>query len=293
MCNYDDYVDPCDDACQAELLEVYYEAQAIRIAYPRHNEEWEGIAESEFPTMLFGGLNCDASAPCRLQAIDPATMSASYEPPQLFIEKWNNAGNFTRYVSPAGANGRRLQDTQAPSAIMVLQPGSPATFETSAAHYPVYRKDSEYNTNAAFDDGAFNQLELKLTAANADITSFAFTFQAAGIYVFQDSSDPNAQTIVVVAEEEPALDYGFHPMTSANMETLGLGPKELPMKALPEELQWIPLLALLFAFGLLGIQEFTFMQVAASKDEKKRKKKTRAAELKGQKEQILSYINDL
>lgn len=173
-------------------MEVYYESQRISIAYPMVDEQWDGIPESEFPSMLFGGLSCDDSAPCRLQAIDPATMSASYEPPAVFIDYWNAAGNVTRYESPEGASGRRLQETTAPSVIMVLSPGDAATFETSAEHYPVYRKDSDYNTNPNFDDGVFDQVALRLTAAGADITSFAFTFVTAGTYVFQDSSDPSA-----------------------------------------------------------------------------------------------------
>jgi hypothetical protein len=52
-----------------------------------------------------------------------------------------------------------------PSAIIVTKPLDAVNFETSATNYPVYLKDSAYNTNANFDDGVFDELKLKLTNA--------------------------------------------------------------------------------------------------------------------------------
>lgn len=85
ICNdasYTDYTDPCDASCQANLLEVYYESQAISIVYPNRdvggtltNETWEGIPESEFPTMFFAGLNCEPGVECRLRETLMPSMS--------------------------------------------------------------------------------------------------------------------------------------------------------------------------------------------------------------------------
>lgn len=114
-----------------------------------------------------------------------------------------------------------------PSAIIVAAPGQAVSFETTALHFPIYLRNSGYNTNPHFDDGAFDTLKTKLTASGVVIASFAFTFTAEGVYMFGDFSDPvRAQTLVLVsASAEPTIV----PLTAENLIKLGIAPLPLEL----------------------------------------------------------------
>lgn len=77
-----------------------------------------------------------------------------------------------------------------PSAIIVVAPGDAVSFETSSEHFPMYLKDSGYNTNPNFDDGVFETLKTKIVGSGIDIASFAYTFNTEGVYQFGDYADP-------------------------------------------------------------------------------------------------------
>ncbi|KAI9995051.1 hypothetical protein PInf_012043 [Phytophthora infestans] len=64
--------------------------------------------------------------------------------------------------------------------------------------YPVYLKDSMLNTNPSFDYGAFRSLAAKVNANSSTVSAFAFSFTEPGTYVFGNSLNSAAQTIVVV-----------------------------------------------------------------------------------------------
>lgn len=89
-----------------------------------------------------------------------------------------------------------------PSAIIVVSPGEAVSFETDSGgkkengddkkgpHFPVYLRNSDYNTNPHFDDGIFDALKAKIVGSGPPISSFAYTFTNEGVYVFRDYSDP-------------------------------------------------------------------------------------------------------
>ena len=70
----------------------------------------------------------------------------------------------------------------------------------SAKNYPVYQKDSLISTNPTFDFSKFLQLAatLKNTTMKKKISSFIFTFDEPGVYVFADSNNTAKLTIVSV-----------------------------------------------------------------------------------------------
>ncbi|KAG6974180.1 hypothetical protein JG687_00000483 [Phytophthora cactorum] len=59
-------------------------------------------------------------------------------------------------------------------------------------------KDSMLNTNPSFDYGAFRSLATKVNANTSTVSAFAFSFTEPGTYVFGNSLNSAAQTIVVV-----------------------------------------------------------------------------------------------
>jgi len=61
----------------------------------------------------------------------------------------------------------------------------------SPEHYPVYVKDSQYNSDPNYDFGIFTLLETKLKNAKLAISSFMVSFAYEGTFSFGDSATPN------------------------------------------------------------------------------------------------------
>ncbi|KAG1697653.1 hypothetical protein DVH05_016092 [Phytophthora capsici] len=83
--------------------------------------------------------------------------------------------------------------------MVCLTVGNGLLFDLSVAgSYPIYMKDSMLNTNPGFDYGAFRSLAAKVNSNSSTVSAFAFSFTEAGTYVFGNSLNAAAQTIVVV-----------------------------------------------------------------------------------------------
>lgn len=126
-------------------------------------------------------------------------MSGKYEASEPFVKKWKET--HPGYVSPYAKKARALQEERLlqtaggdsavkPSSIMVVAPGDAVSFETGTKHFPVYLRNSAFNTNPDFDDGVFETLKTKIVGSGIAIASFAFTFSQPGVYVFGDHADP-------------------------------------------------------------------------------------------------------
>ena len=68
----------------------------------------------------------------------------------------------------------------------------------SARNYPVYQKDSLINTNPTFDFSKFLLLAATLKNGTSKVSSFIFTFDEPGVYVFADSNITAKLTIISV-----------------------------------------------------------------------------------------------
>ena len=64
------------------------------------------------------------------------------------------------------------------------------SFEVTDTHFPVYVKDSLYNTDPNYDYGTFSLLATKLQNAKLMISSFMVSFTYEGVFVFGDFSKP-------------------------------------------------------------------------------------------------------
>lgn len=126
-------------------------------------------------------------------------MRGKFEASEPFVEKWKET--HPGYVSPYAKRARALQEerelqatgsgpTVKPSSIMVVAPGDAVSFDTDSEHFPVYLRNSAFNTNPDFDDGVFETLKTKIVGSSIAISSFAFTFGQQGVYVFGDYADP-------------------------------------------------------------------------------------------------------
>jgi len=70
-------------------------------------------------------------------------------------------------------------------------------------HYPEYVSDSLFNTNPAFDFGAFVSLAEQVQKGYP-VTSFYHTFEQPGVYTFRDAGDKTKETVIGVVD--PIVD---------------------------------------------------------------------------------------
>ena len=69
-------------------------------------------------------------------------------------------------------------------------------------NYPVYESNSLLNTNEDFDYGEFANLPNLLEENPEKYSSFVYTFDTDGIYVFSDSRVPEKQMIVAIMSDD-------------------------------------------------------------------------------------------
>lgn len=101
--------------------------------------------------------------------------------------------------------------------------GNGLLFDLSVAGaYPIYMKDSMLNTNPSFDYGAFRALATKVNANASTVSAFAFSFTEAGTYVFGNSLNAAAQTIVVVMKAGTSCptEAAIVPLNEKNLITV-------------------------------------------------------------------------
>lgn len=144
------------------------------------------------------GVSCSQTL-CLLSTLvnNNGTMEGSYEAAAAFVAVWKL--NNPTYVSPyntinTNTSRRMLASTNSlmQSVIMCIQPNNAVSFSISSQHFPVYVKNSLYNTNMNFDAGLFDVLETKLINSNITISTFMFTFLNSGVYVFGDYQNMEA-----------------------------------------------------------------------------------------------------
>lgn len=127
---------------------------------------------------------------------------ASYEAAAPFVAVWKK--DYPSYRSPYPSvrmldsddenttnSTRILADGPATmdQAIICVKPYSAVSFSVSKEHFPVYIKQSIYNTDPNYDYGAFSKLHTKLTSTGVVISTFTNTFSYEGVFVFGDFSN--------------------------------------------------------------------------------------------------------
>ena len=261
--------DFCDAECQGNALQAYVTSTGkIFLKLGKDSvSQGQSYSKSDFPTLMLDGLSCspvegsDQTAYCQIQNVDATggSMGGKFEASEAFVKKWQEThpDYVSLYASSSSrrvlGEGRELQAsggaTEMPSAIIVSAPGQAVSFETSPEHFPVYLRNSGYNTNPDFDDGPFDTLKTKITGSGVAIASFAVTFATEGVYMFGDYADPvNAQTLVLVsATETPAI----LPLTADNLAKLGVAPLPPALQVLPNGLGVIAPVFILASLGAL------------------------------------------
>lgn len=138
---------------------------------------------------------------------------------------------FTSYFNITGK--RLLQSSAAAISVPTIcaVPGESVSFGVSAAHYPVYLKNSLLNTVINFDYGAFLTLADQLTKSTLNTTVFLYAFTTLGTYVFGDSAD-NSQQMIITVQSNCSTTYVL-PMTNANLAAQGISLRNDIITAMP------------------------------------------------------------
>ena len=152
---------------------------------------------------------------------------------------------------------RFLQEAQLiQNSIVCIQPYDSIAFEVSPENFPVYVKDSIYNTDPDYDYGVFTTLENKLLYAELAISSFMVGFVYEGVFVFGDIQTPLVpQTIIKVVKDE-ALCQGSRrwPLTQENMNKLKIEPQLRKLNTYSIWVDLVPPFWIAMAFICLFVQ---------------------------------------
>lgn len=124
---------------------------------------------------------------------------------------------------------RLLQDNSSSSTPAMENPlvsisvGDSIIFDVSNDDYPVYEKDSLLNDNDDFDYSEFRKLR-EVARSSSRITTFTFTFNEDGTYVFSLKSDPDFIFIIAVLKKNVArsTDAVFVDFSNGNLVSMGV-----------------------------------------------------------------------
>ena len=167
--------------------------------------------------------------------------------------------------------------------IQCIEPFDAVSFEVTPVNFPVYIKESKFNTNDDYDYGPFVVLETKLHNAKLAISSFVVNFAYEGTYVFGDFQTPETpQTIVFVTSEknEVCLGQTQWPMTSENMKRFGFVKKPVTLKEFDAWLHYIPPFFIAVAFILCAVQAVIEARIEASELERRMRREKASATLR-------------
>ncbi|KAK1947713.1 hypothetical protein P3T76_000003 [Phytophthora citrophthora] len=180
----------CNQKCRDEKTQIQVNGSTGELQlYNPITRELSSLSEDSSTNGLVSKVSCASGSDCHLHSIAVAStgFSGSYDLPPLISE------TSRRRLSTASTS------TSIPNPMVCLTVGNGLLFDLSVAgSYPIYLKDSMLNTNPSFDYGAFRALAAKVNSNSSTVSAFAFSFTEAGTYVFGNSLNAAAQTIIVV-----------------------------------------------------------------------------------------------
>ncbi|KAE9138231.1 hypothetical protein PF007_g1495 [Phytophthora fragariae] len=182
----------CNKKCRDDAVQLQVNSSTGELQlYDPATGEVSLLSDDGSTSGLVSKVSCTTGSDCQLHSIAVAStgFSGSYDLPSS--------------LSDAASRRRRRLTSASSSSIanpmVCLSRGDGLLFDLSVpGSYPIYKKDSMLNTNPSFDYGAFRALATKVNANASTVSAFAFSFTDPGTYVFGNSLNAGAQTIVVV-----------------------------------------------------------------------------------------------
>lgn len=206
----------CDEACRASSLQMQVNSATGKLQlYDPATGQVESIESASASRRIVSKVLCTTSPSCQLHAIsiDATGFSGSYGIP----------ASLPMSTSSDGTRRRRLSsdaDQSISNPMVCVNVGSGILFDLSAPDsYPIYLKDSMLNTNPRFDYGTFRSLATKVKSNSSSVAAFAFTFSDPGVYVFGNSLNSAAKTVVAVMSDGTTCptDGAIVPLNEKNL----------------------------------------------------------------------------
>jgi len=109
--------------------------------------------------------------------------------------------------------------------VICLNLGESIFWSVSPESFPKYEKDSLLNSNEKFDYGEIENMKTLMEGSSTNKPStFGFTFNEAGIYLFSDSANDSQHMIVGVMDAStkcPYDDTNIQPRTMYSLTAIG------------------------------------------------------------------------
>ncbi|KAL8012133.1 putative tyrosine-protein kinase ephrin type A/B receptor [Plasmopara halstedii] len=198
ICQCNDQLDldtVCDKKCRDEATRIVVNSSTCQLQLLDSISGKVGLFKDVDNTSgLFSKVSCLSGSNCQLHSITVASTGfiGSYELPASILDD-------------SARRQRRLTTATASKSIanpmVCLSLGDGLYFDLSVPRsYPIYLKNSMLNTNPSFDHGAFRLIAEKVINSSL-VSAFAFSFTEPGTYVFGNSLNPAAQTVVFVMKQ--------------------------------------------------------------------------------------------
>ncbi|GIQ85737.1 hypothetical protein KIPB_007457, partial [Kipferlia bialata] len=193
-CVCSDVADPvsvCGTTCLSERTDVSVSADGSTLTFTDPTTGDTTTIDTASDESFFGTLYCTDSSCSAYPMTNDGTdgYTGAYKV------------DVSNYDSSSDASTKDTTDvTGIEQPVVCLSLYESLVWDVSETHYPVYVKDSLFNTNSAFDYGLFRQLARRLSASAA-LDHFAFTFTQAGTYCFADAANENKLQIIKVMPE--------------------------------------------------------------------------------------------
>ena len=154
------------------------------------------------------------------------------------------------------AANRQLQITDFTNTIQCIQPQEILTWYVNKEHFPVYIRNSIFNSDPNYDYGDLTLLATTLTSTNYEKTEFYQSFSKTGSYVFGDIAAPDQYTTIVKVVSDEAVCDGYQswPITPENMKKFGIASNKPQLKSYDPWLHMIPPFFILVAFCTIWCQ---------------------------------------
>lgn len=204
----------CDKKCRDSSMQLQVNSTTGELQLYDPVTGWiEALQNADAAQGIVSKVSCTTSN-CQLHSltIQASGFSGSYDVPSSLSGSTSSSAKRRRLTTDT--------ETSIPNPMMCLNVGSGVIFDLSApGSYPIYLKDSMLNTNPSFDYGAFRSLATKAKSNASSVTAFAFSFTEPGTYVFGNSLNGAAKTVIVILNDGTSCptDGPIVPMNEKNL----------------------------------------------------------------------------
>lgn len=244
----------CDSTCRNNQLQMRINTRRSKLEFVDPGTT-SVVSDYNFQAFTTGTVDCVQSE-CEVKTVQSTSQGfvGLYDPPTSYYE---NILNSTQLSTIPTTDSRSIvtrntftQQDGILQPVVCLPYGSALNWDIShpsREHYPVYMKDALLNTVPDFDYGPFRRLD-EWMRSNLTMTTFVYTFQQPGVYVFHDHSSTDRVMIVRVMDENEQCPSTatFKPITRSNLVSLGIKRRDSMLLA-PD---WLLVVVLLIAFLL-------------------------------------------